>query len=204
MYSKLTAALLAAALAAPAQQPSPLLAQSTGLKIVVVEGEGATNQIRSRSGVGPLVEVRDDSDKPVPGAEVTFQLPLAGPSAYFNGWLRQQTVKTDRNGRAGVTGYTPNEEEGRFNIKVSAATGTRTASAVIAQTNVRAAGAAGGGSTARAASNNRKWWVVAAVVGAGAIAGGVAASRNGNGTTAAAAPRAVTISPGAITVGGPR
>jgi hypothetical protein len=168
-----------------------------------VEGEGATNQIRSRSGVAPIVEVRDAEDKPVPGAEVYFQLPLAGPSGYFNGWLRNQTVKTDANGRAAARGFQPNDEEGRFNIKATATMGSRTGSAVIAQSNVRTGGSSG--STSRlSSSGSKKWWIVAAVAGAGALTGGiVAATRDGNGT-AAAAPRAITISPGAVTVGGPR
>lgn len=205
---RLISGILAFALTLPGQQASPpasnLVAQGSGLKIVVIDGEGATNVIKSRSGHAPVVEVRDESDKPVPGAEVVFQLPLSGASGFFNGWLKSQTVRTDRNGRAGATGYTPNEEEGRLNIKVTATMGANSASAVIAQTNVRT-GAASGPSTTSPKSNRSGWWKVAAVVGGGALVGGiVAATRNGSETTAATAPRVVTISVGAITVGGPR
>jgi hypothetical protein len=208
LYSKLIASLLAASLMLPAQQAEPaasklVAADPSGLKIVVVEGEGATNQIRSRSGVAPVVEVRDADDKPVPGAEVYFQLPLGGPSGYFNGWLRNQTVKTDKNGRAAATGYTSNDEEGRFNIKVSATAGTRTASGVIAQSNVRGAGSAPA-TAARSSSSRKTLWTVLAVAGAAAVGGGIYAGTRGDSPTAAAAAKSINISAGAITVGGPR
>ena len=72
---------LIAALSCQAQQvsgPKSDLVQSGGLKIVVVQGEGAENNLRTRNATQPVVEVRDDGDKPVPGAEVVFQLPPAG------------------------------------------------------------------------------------------------------------------------------
>jgi hypothetical protein len=201
LFNKVLAALLAAAVGLPAQQPASLVAQSAGLKIVVVQGEGASNSIRSRSGVAPVVEIRDDSDKPVPGAEVTFQLPLSGPSGFFNGWLRNQTVRSDANGRASATGFTPNDEEGRLNIKVSAVAGTRNASIVIAQSNVRAAAASSGA----ASSRSKGWWKWAALAGAAAIGGGIyAGTRGDNSTAAAVATRPIVIAPGVISVGVPR
>jgi len=205
---RIIAGMLAFALTLPAQQTSPpasnLVAQGAGLKIVVVQGEGATNVIKSRSAHAPVVEVRDETDKPLPGVEVVFQLPLSGPSGFFNGWLKSQTSRTDRNGRASATGYAPNEEEGRLNIKVTATQGSQTASVVIAQTNVRT-GTASGPAPGTAKSSRSGWWKIAAVVGGGAVVGGiVAGTRNGSSTAAATPPRAVTISVGAIAVGGPR
>ncbi len=201
MLKKVLATLLACALLVPAQQATNLVAQSSGgLKIVVIQGEGATNNVRSRTATAPVVEVRDADDKPVAGAEVTFQLPVSGAGGYFNGWLRNQTVRTDANGRAASTGMTPNDEQGRFNIKVTAVEGSRTGSIVIAQSNVS-------GSASSAARNGGKsnWWKWAAVLGGAAIAGGVVAGTRGDDTTAAAAgPRVVTVTPGVITVGGPR
>ncbi|MGB9604559.1 MAG: hypothetical protein ACPL88_01615, partial [Bryobacteraceae bacterium] len=102
------------------------------LKVVVIEGEGAVNNIRTRSAVAPVVEVRDENDKPVVGAEVVFQLPPAGPGGVFHGWMRTQTVRTNEQGRAAASGYTPNDQPGRFNIKVTATLGNKTGSAVIA------------------------------------------------------------------------
>jgi hypothetical protein len=202
-FQKCFAALLASVLALPAQQTTPAAkpAGSGDLKIVVVAGEGAKNSIRSRTATAPVVEVRDAADKPVAGAEVVFQLPPAGPSGNFNGWLKMQTVKTDDQGRAAASGYTPNDEEGRFNIKVVASTAQHTASVVIAQSNVR------GGNGAAASTARPGWYKWAAILGGAAVAGGVVAATRGgsnNGSGSAVTTRPITIGAGAITVGGPR
>src|SRR5215468_674500 len=80
------AVCLAATLTTPAtawpQQvsgPKSNLQSGGSLKITVLQGEGSTNNIRSKSATQPAVEVRDDANKPVAGAEVVFQLPAAGP-----------------------------------------------------------------------------------------------------------------------------
>lgn len=201
--------VIALALAGALALPAPILAQASGavaqklvaqsgsLKLVVLEGEGAKNNVRAKSATAPVVEVRDEADKPVAGAEVVFQLPATGPGGVFHGWMRTQTGRTDAEGKAGASGYMPNDEEGRFNIKVTATAGARTGQAIIAQSNVRGTGPAG--------SSARRRWLVPVVVLAGvAIAGGaVAATRGGNGTTAATTVP-VTITPGAVTVAGPR
>jgi hypothetical protein len=181
--------------------PKTELAQapSGGLKIVVIEGEGALNNIRTRSGAPLVVQVRDAGDKPVGKAEVVFQLPPAGPGGTFFGWLRNQTVRTGADGRAETTGFTPNEEQGRFNIKVTATAGTDTASAIISQSNT-ANGSGGSGKQAKAGKGNL--WKVLLVVGAAGLAGGIVAATRGS--SAATPPVPVTISAGPITIGGPR
>ena len=197
---------LAAALGLPApgwgQQvsgPKSTLAHPAGsLKLTVVAGEGAANNIRSKTATAPVVEVRDDAGKPVVGAEVSFQLPAAGPGGVFNGWMRTQTARTDEQGRATVQGYTPNDEEGRFNIKVTATQGTKTASVVLGQSNTRA-----GGSAAQAKGSKKTVWIVLGVLAVGGIAGGVAATRGG-GSTTTTTTTPVTVSAGPVTVGGPR
>src|SRR5262249_23927967 len=171
-------------------------------KIIVVQGEGAQNNLRTRNATQPVVEVRDESDKPVPGAEVVFQLPPAGPGGVFNGWMRTQTARTGPEGRAQTNGFAPNEEEGRFNIRVTATSGTKISNAIIAQTNTRGTGNGSGPH----AKSRKTMWTVIAIVGAAALTGGIiAATRNGdskasNGTVTVP----VTISPGPVTVGGPR
>ena len=193
----LPAPILAQAAGVAAQK---LVAQSGSLKIVVLEGEGAKNNVRAKSATAPVVEVRDEADKPVAGAEVVFQLPATGPGGVFHGWMRTQTARTDAQGKAGASGYLPNDEEGRFNIKVTATSGSRTGQAIVAQSNVR--GAAG----SSASSGKRRWLVpVVLIAGAAVVGGTVAATRGGNGTTTAtAATIPVTITPGAVTVAGPR
>lgn len=193
---------LAAALVLGAQQPAKLVDQAPKgtLKVTVVEGEGAKNNIRSRTATAPVVEVKDASDKPVVGAEVVFALPMVGPSGSFNGWLKTQTVRTDAQGRATVTGYAPNDEAGRLNIKVTATAGSETGTVIIAQSNI-----AGSSSGSTASGKSRPWLKPVAIIGGAAIAGGIVAATRGDnktGTTATSVP--VTITPGAPTVGGPR
>ncbi len=171
--------------------------ESGGLKIVVLKGEGAVNSIKARTATPPAVEVRDDQDKPVSGAEVVFHLPAGGPGAVFNGWMRTQTARTGPEGQAEAQGMTPNDQPGRFNIKVTASQGKRTGSVIVAQSN--AVGANG----AQAGKSRKALWVVLGLAAAGAVGGGIAATRNGNDkSTPTTVP--ITISPGTVTVAGPR
>ena len=200
----LTNALLVPVQAWPQQGAAPksnLIDTGGGLKIVAIEGEGAINNTRTKTAVAPVVEVKDDQDKPVTGAEVVFQLPAAGPGGVFNGWMRTQTVRTDAQGRAAATGFAPNEEEGRFNIKVIATSGTKTATLVIGQSNSRT----GGGTTAAAkrGSSHKTLWILLGLGAAAAITGGIVAT-HGDDNGSAASSTAVTVTPGAVTVGGPR
>lgn len=205
LVSLLITAILAAPLPVPAQEvsgpKSALVQQPAGsLTVVVLQGEGAVNRIKSRSATPPVVQVRDQNEKPVAGAEVVFQLPAAGPGGVFHGWMRNQTAKTNAQGQAGATGFTPNDEEGRFNIKVTASQGNRTGSTVIAQSNTNN-GSADRGSR----SSRRGLWIVLGVVAAGALAGGIYAATRGNGDSAATAvTNPITITPGPVTVAGPR
>lgn len=175
---------------------SNLVAQGGGLKIVVLKGEGAVNSIKGKSATPPAVEVRDDQDKPIAGAEVVFALPAAGPGAVFNGWMRTQTARTDEQGQASASGMVPNDEAGRFNIKVTATSGTKSASLVIAQSN-----AAG---TAQAKSSRKLMWTIIGLAAVGGIAGGIAGTRGDGATTPAAVPVPITATVGPITVAGPR
>jgi len=178
---------------------SNVVAESGGLKIAVVKGDGAVNNIRARTATAPVVVVRDQNDKPIVGAEVVFQLPAAGPGAVFHGWMRTQTARTDAEGMAAASGMVPNEEAGRFNIKVTATDGKRTASLVVAQSN-----AIGGAANGKQARGSRKaLYIILGVAAAAAIGGGIAATRNGDSSTAAVT-NPITITPGAVTVAGPK
>jgi len=201
------AAALVAALPLEAQQGAPRVQPGTpraapaatapgpaALKIVVLEGEGARNDIRSGTAVAPKIQVVDEGGRPVADAEVVFRLPMEGPGGAFHGWVRTQTVRTNAEGIAAASGYTPNDLEGRFNIRVTVKAGVQEASAVISQTNVRGSGAAGRG--------HRKWWILAAI-GAGAGAA-IAAAASGNGPDGISVASPITITAGPVTVAGPR
>ena len=144
-------------------------AQTTGLKIVVLEGQGAINNVRERRAKEPVVQVEDDGNVPVPEATVTFQLPDNGPSGIFGTGERMLTIVTDAKGQAVGRGLKPNQVVGRFGIRVTVSYRGETASTTIFQTNAAPAGAAssGGGS-------KKFLWI--ALVG-GAAAGGLVAAR---------------------------
>ncbi|MFB3828390.1 MAG: hypothetical protein ACE15B_16595 [Bryobacteraceae bacterium] len=180
-------------------------AQLGQLNIVVVEGEGAINNIRQRTAREAIVQVEDENRKPVAGAAVVFTLPQQGASGTFANGSRTLTMMTDQNGRAVARGIRVNNVPGRMEIRVTASSAGRTASATITQTNMLAAAAAGAAGAAVGLSL-KTLAIIGAVAGA-AIAGGVvAATRNGNGTTAAgpATRPPTTVSPGTGTVGPPR
>jgi hypothetical protein len=112
--------------------------------------------------------------------------------------MRTQTTRTNAQGQAGAQGLTPNDEAGRFNIKVTATEGKRTGSLIIAQSN----STSGNGKQAK---SKKTLWIVLGLAAAGAIAGGVAAAGgdNGGGSTAPVTVP-ITIGAGPVTVGGPK
>lgn len=173
----------------------PALPTGRSLKINVVRGEGVVNSITGNA-APVIVEVRDENEKPVARAEVVFQLPFTGPGGTFYGWLRTNTTRTDEQGRATSAPFTPNSEEGPFEIVVTASDAGRRATVRVAQSNSRSG-------TPVVKKSHKAIWVVLGVVAAGAIGGGIAASRGGSSSTAVVSTP-VTISPGVVTVGGPR
>ncbi|MGE5568092.1 MAG: carboxypeptidase-like regulatory domain-containing protein [Rhodospirillales bacterium] len=164
------------------------------LNIVIIEGEGAINNIRQRIAREPIVQVEDENHRPVAGAVVVFLLPDRGAGATFADGSRYLNVVTDSQGRAVARGLRPNNTPGQYQIRVTASFEGQTATATITQTNMAAiAGAAAG------AGLSGKLIAILAVAGGAAIAGGVVAATRGNGN-----PAPVSVIPGTPSVGGPR
>ena len=180
------------ALIACTSGPILLLGQDAPkLKILIIEGEGATNNIKQRTAREPIVEVQDENNRPVGGAIVTFTAPNYGASGTFQGGSKLFTVTTDSNGRATARGFQPNSAKGQLKLQVRAQANGQSASSEINMTNVGAGGGAG-------MSTSAKWWTVVAVGAGAAVAGGVLATR-GSSTTP---PSTTTISAGSGTVVG--
>lgn len=182
--------------------PVPALAQEAGtgqLNLVIVEGEGAINNIRQRTAREPIVQVEDQNHKPVAGAAVVFLLPDQGPSGTFANGSHMLTVTTDEQGRAVAHGFHPNNVQGQFSMRVSASYQGKTGTATITQTNAVVAAAAG----AAAAGISTKLILILVVAAAAAAGGAIAATRGGGSSAAAAMAQTATISPGTGTVGVP-
>ncbi len=178
---------------------APFQSEGAKLNIVIVEGEGAINNVRQRVNREPIVQVEDENRKPIAGAAVVFFLPSQGPGGVFLDGGRSFTTMTDAQGRAVMRGFRPNSFEGKFEIRVTASQNGQTASTTIHQTSMAGAGGGGGGM-----STGAKWAIVIAVVAAGAIGGAVAVTRGGSTSTTPATVPPTVLSPGTPTVGGPK
>jgi hypothetical protein len=192
-------AMLAQSVPLPAQE-NPAAAPGK-IHIVIVEGEGAINNVRQRVAREPIVQVEDENRKPVAGAAVTFLLPNQGAGATFANGARSLTITTDSQGRAVARGLKPNNVNGRYEIRVNASSQGRTDTVTISQTNALAAAAAGA-----AAGISAKLLIILAVAGGAAAAGAVAATRGGGGGNGGggAQPTPTVIVPGSPSVGGPQ
>jgi hypothetical protein len=180
-------------LPASAQNPA-------GLQIVIIEGEGAINNVKQRVNREPIVQVEDENHKPIAGAAIIFFLPNDGPGGTFANGNMTFTTTTNSQGQAVARGIRFNNQAGSMQIRVSASFAGQTASAIITQTNVL--GVAASGAAVGGMSLGVKLLIIGAVVGGGIAAGVVIANRGGNPTPAN--PTTITITPGTITVGGPQ
>ncbi len=163
------------------------------ISIVIVEGEGAINNVRQRIAREPIVEVVDENKNPVPGALVTFLLPQNGAGAVFADGSRMMTVMTDESGRAVARGLRANTLDGKWEVRVTASFAGATATATIGMANAAVAGALAGA----------KLWAVLAIIG-GAAAGGVIYATQTGGTPAGAPRPPTTVTPGTPSVQPPR
>ena len=197
---KLLAASLAALMSIPA-----CAQQGDGMRILILEGENARHNIRRKAVSPTMVEVRDDANKPVPGARVVFTLPALGPGGRFADGGRVLTVLADGAGRASLTGSVPNDQEGQFRVVVQATDNGRSASVGIVQNNVLYSVAAPHAAAHEAHSGAGTKLLVLLAIGAAVAAGGIAAAKSGGPSAAAApsVPAATAVSVGAITIGGP-
>jgi hypothetical protein len=182
------------------------------LTIAVLQGDGAIHDLRAGTATFPIVEVRDEAMKPVAGAEVTFELPADGPGGEFAGGASTAHAKTTAAGQARAPEFIPNKRVGRFFIQVSARLGDRAGTVRIEQTNSVDPVATQKAAERRSASAGpSKWWrVLAIAAGSASTVGVVLLTRDGDsssgsvgGVTQPSGPT-VTLTPGAITVGGPR
>lgn len=173
-----------------------------GLKITVVEGDGAINNISEGRAREPVVRVTDDDNRPLAGAAVTFLLPDLGAGGSFPTGA-SVTVTTGDDGLATARGLRPNNVAGQFQIRVTASYRTLVARTTITQTNAAPASAV-------IKKSNSKWIALVAIIGGGAAAGaalalsGGGSSSPGGGSTPPPSTRPpTTVTPGGGTFGPP-
>ena len=153
-----------ATLPGPFQQPPAADASAPQkLNILIIDGEGAINNIKQRTARETIVQVEDENHKPVAGAIVLFSLPGDGPGGTFAGQAKIASVVTDSSGRAAMPQLQPNQLAGKFQIRVSASANGQHASAGISQGNTPG----GGTSPAHAGLSGKTIAILAGVVAAG-------------------------------------
>jgi hypothetical protein len=179
----------------------PLFAQvvpQPKMNVLVLEGEGAVNNVNKREPRDLVVQVRDGNRTPLPNAAVTFTLPAQGPSGEFFNKARILTTTADDQGRAVAKGFRPNLLPGKVEVHVNASHQGETARATITQFNMIVQSDKGG---------SGKWIALLAIAGAAAAGGAVALTRTNPTSSSSGAPAGapvITISPGGGTVGPPQ
>jgi len=183
-------------------QPAPASPLVQGLKIVPLAGKGEMNDLE-RHVMAPLViEVLDQNDRPVEGAEVVFRFPINGPGATFPGEKTSQTTRTNGQGQAAAMNWIANNQVGAFDVHITANYGNQLGESTVSMSNVNKIV-----EEAKKTQKNGAWysprWVKLAILGGTvALAAGVVLATRGSGSTTKAPPT-ITITPGPPTVGGP-
>ena len=177
--------------------------QAPRLSIVILEGEGAINNIKQRTSRETIVQVQDENHKPVAGAAVVFLLPGDGPGGAFVDGSKSATLVTDSQGQAVLPRMQPNQLEGKFQIRVNASFQGRQANATISQTN--AAGAAAPGA-AHAGISAKTIGIIVGVAAAGAVgaAVGLKGGKNNPPNTPPSVPTGTITAGSAASIGPPQ
>jgi hypothetical protein len=164
------------------------------LNLVVLQGLGAVNDVRTPTTMMLVVEVRDENYRPLEGATVQFELPPTGPSGSFEGGVRIKKAITNAQGQA-FTAFEPNPAAGRFAIQARATFGTRTGMVTIMQPAKPA--------QSRMWINRHKTLAIVIAVGvAGAATAAILTTRGG--VASPSSKPTVTITSGIPTFGSPQ
>ena len=176
--------------------PPPVRAQAPAkLNILIVEGDGAINNVRQRTAREAIVQVEDENHRPVAGAAVLFMLPGSGPSGVFAGGARTLLATTNSKGLAVAKGLRVGNIVGKFQIQVEASYQGVTANTTITQANAVITSTAASGVSG-------KLIAILAAIGGAAAAGAVIATREDPiGPTPTPTP--TTVTPGVPSVGRP-
>jgi hypothetical protein len=186
---------------APASPPAPVPQAATvqSLKVVSLSGNQGMNDLERKIMVPLVVQVVDQSDLPVDGANVIFRFPLDGPGASFANQKNAQTFRTNADGQAAATGWTANGKVGTFQVQVTASRGNELGSVTISMTNVtRIVGTA--------QTHEKHWWSskwakIGIAAGAAGVIVAIILATRGSGSKS---PTVITATPGSPTIEAPQ
>ncbi len=185
----------------PAQaKPAAPLPIVQNLKVVPLAGNGESNDLERKVMAPLVVDVLDQEDRPIDGAEVVFRFPLRGPSAVFADQKTFKTVLTNGQGEAAATGWTANNEVGSLQVRVTATYGNQMGETTITMYNAERVAAGELARTKKKGLWSSKWFKIALIAGGAGLAAGIVLATRGGGT---ASTSTITVSPGSPSVGGP-
>jgi hypothetical protein len=163
------------------------------------------NDLERRVMAPLVVQVLDQNDRPVEGAEVIFRFPLNGPGAAFTGGKTSQTVRTNGTGEAAAVNWMANAEVGTFEVRVNAAYGNEFGETTLKMQNVSRIVEGEGNKRAKQKHWYSPTWVKVALIGGAAAAavGIVLATRGGGHSSSSGGTIPITITPGSPSVGQP-
>lgn len=193
----LLAALLALPPAAVAQQPPATPVPQT-LKVIPLAGNNAFNDLERGVFTPLVVQVLDQNDLPVEGAEVVFRFPVGGATGAFANQQTSQTTKSSSTGQARAEGWTANSTVGSFRVRVTATRGNEQGETFLAMTNVNRI------SDVTPRQRGHWWtskWALLTYLAAGAAIGTSVALSGRNGGPGSTT---ITATPGAPSIGGPQ
>jgi hypothetical protein len=148
-----------------------------------------------------VVQITDETGRPLEGVTVSFRLPEEGPSGVFQGGMKTDISITAADGRAAVHGMRWNRVEGPFQVRITAAKGESRAGAICSQylSDTPAV------QSFRPAGSGKKKWIALAAIAAGGAAAGLAIGMRGKAQTGlgSSGPSPVQIGLPTITIGRP-
>lgn len=190
----------AAAPAAAQPIPAAQLPVEQNLKILVLAGNNEMNDLERHLMAPLVVQVLDQDDRPMDGAEVVFRFPLNGPGASFAGGKTSATVRTNSGGQAAATNWMANGQVGTFEVHVNASYGNEIGETTLKMSNVTRIE-----EVKKVSKGKSLWshtWFKVAVIGGAALAVGLGVyfGTRGGGKSGTS----VGVSPGGpVTVSGP-
>jgi len=181
----------------------PAAAQSLPamIRIVVVQGDGASGRVSQRAARDPAVRIVDEKEAPVVGAAVEFTLPTEGATGVFGNGAKTLTILSDARGDAVALGLRFNQVPGKVPVHVNASYKGLTAHTSILQIAEAPPGYKPGGGGGKG-----KIVAIFAVIAAAGAGGALAATRKSSSsatTTPAATTPAIGITAGTGTVAPP-
>ncbi len=168
---------------------------SSGLQVVVLEGDGATNSLAAKRLHPVTIMVQDSAKRPVEGAVVSVMLPANGAGGTFGYGNTIDTKHTGREGRVTFSGMHTRNLAGSFRADVRASSEGMRGAAVFTQTNAEIDG------PPQSRWTNKRAIIMLSVVAAGVGIGLAVGLHNSSGS---GNPAGYTVTPGGPTVTAPR